>query len=80
MKKIHCWIIGAMLSLVFLANMAYSQVSDEVYYNRLYYLCKVWGHAKYYHTRIAAGLVNWDDALLPVVTAARNAPDRRGVQ
>jgi PKD repeat protein len=64
-----------LLLLVVATFQAYSQVSDEVYYERLFYLCKTWGHAKYYHTRIAAGLVNWDDELLPAVSGAKTAPD-----
>lgn len=48
-------------------------VSDSVYHERLFYLCKAWGHAKYYHTRIAAGLVNWDNELLNTLTAAKTA-------
>jgi carboxyl-terminal processing protease len=75
MKKTFLRLKWSLLLLLLAATMASAQpVSDEVYYNRLFYLCKVWGHAKYYHTQIAAGLVNWDDELLPVVTAARNAP------
>jgi len=48
-------------------------VTDSIYHERLFYLCKVWGYAKYYHTRIAAGLVNWDNELLNTVTAAKTA-------
>lgn len=64
-----------LLLLVLAAFQVYSQVSDEVYYQRLFYLCKTWGHAKYYHTRIAAGLVNWDNELLTAVSGAKTAPD-----
>ncbi|MHC1777162.1 MAG: GEVED domain-containing protein [Lentimicrobium sp.] len=62
------------LLLVVAAFQVNSQVvPDSVYHERLFYLCKVWGHAKYYHTRIAAGLVNWDNELLNTVTAAKTA-------
>jgi carboxyl-terminal processing protease len=63
------------LLLVVASFQANCQVSDEVYYERLFYLCKTWGHAKYYHTRIAAGLVNWDDELLTAASGAKSAPD-----
>jgi|GEM_PF-549336 len=64
-----------MLLLAAVSFQASAQVSDEVYHERLYYLCKVWGHAKYYHTRIAAGLVNWDNELLVAAAGAKIAPD-----
>jgi PKD repeat protein len=63
-----------LLLLVLAAFQVNSQVSDEVYYQRLFFLCKAWGHAKYYHTRIAAGLVNWDDELLTAAAGAKSAP------
>ncbi|MCK4662656.1 MAG: T9SS type A sorting domain-containing protein [Bacteroidales bacterium] len=48
-------------------------VPDSTYYKRLFYLCKVWGHAKYYHTEIANGNVNWDYELLAVINEIKNA-------
>jgi carboxyl-terminal processing protease len=63
-----------LLLLLIAAFQVNAQVSDEVYYQRLFYLCKTWGHAKYYHTRIAAGLVNWNNELLKAVSGAKNAP------
>jgi hypothetical protein len=53
---------------------AYAQVADTVYYKRLYYTCKAWGHAKYYHSRIAAGEVDWDDVLINALPGIKNAP------
>ena len=55
----------------------YAQVTDSVYYERLYYTCKVWGHAKYYHSKIAAGEVNWDDVLLNALPGIKNASDNQ---
>ena len=52
-----------------------AQVPDSVYYERLFYTCKAWGHVKYYHTETANGNVNWDDELLNVIDAIKNAPD-----
>ena len=57
------------------ALQSYSQpVPDSVYYQRLFYLGKVWGHAKYYHTEIANGSINWDDELLRAINGAKYAP------
>jgi hypothetical protein len=55
----------------------YAQLADSVYYERLYYTCKAWGHAKYYHSRIAAGLVDWDHVLYNVIPNIKNAPDNQ---
>jgi len=55
----------------------YAQVPDSIYYERLYYTCKVWGHAKYYHSRIAAGEVDWDDALLDALPNIKNAANNQ---
>jgi len=54
---------------------ANAQVADSIYYNRLYYTCKVWGHAKYYHSEIASGNVDWDNALLGSLNAIKTAPN-----
>jgi hypothetical protein len=51
----------------------FAQVTDSVYYERIYYTCKVWGHAKYYHSKIAAGEVNWDDVLLDALPGIKSA-------
>ena len=32
--------------------------ADSIYYNRLFYLCKAWGHVKYFHTGVANGSIN----------------------
>lgn len=64
-----------LLLMIIAAFQVNAQVSDEVYYQRLFYLCKTWGHAKYYHTRIAAGLVNWDYELLTAAAGAKTAAD-----
>ncbi len=68
-----CIIASLLCLLVF---QSYSQgIPDSVYYKRLFYLCKVWGHAKYYHTEIAAGHVNWDNELLKAIDGVKTAPD-----
>jgi PKD repeat protein/C-terminal processing protease CtpA/Prc len=65
--------ILSMLLVVAVFQVNSQVIPDSVYHERLFYLCKVWGHAKYYHTRIAAGLVNWDNELLTTVTAVKTA-------
>jgi hypothetical protein len=52
-----------------------AQVPDSIFYGRLYYTCKVWGHVKYYHTETAKGNVDWDNVLLASVHAIKTAPD-----
>jgi carboxyl-terminal processing protease len=53
-------------------------VPDSVYYDRLFYLCKAWGFAKYHHTGIAAGNINWDDELFKAIHGAKYAPTNEG--
>ena len=71
-KKLLLIIITTTLSIG-----TYAQVADSIYYERLYYTCKAWGHAKYYHSRIAAGKVGWDDVLLNALSGIKNAPDNQ---
>ena len=66
----------SLLFIIFLISFILSfgqTVPNEVYYERLYHLCKVWGFAKYHHTEIAAGNINWDDELLTCASAAKTA-------
>ncbi|MCX6223704.1 MAG: GEVED domain-containing protein, partial [Bacteroidia bacterium] len=69
--KITFRLIPAIM-LLSLTMQVFSQTTPD-YYNRLFYLCKAWGHAKYFHTQIAKGLVNWDDKLLAALPAVKNA-------
>ena len=55
----------------------YAQKDESTYYERLYYTCKAWGHAKYYHSEIASGAINWDDALLNAINGIKTAPDNQ---
>lgn len=66
------WVLFSILTIVLLNSSAQTP-SDSTYYKRLYYLCKVWGHAKYYHTEIAAGKINWDNELFTAVNGVENA-------
>ncbi len=49
--------------------------AQNSYYEQLYYVCKAWGHAKYYHTELAKGAINWDDELLDALENIKNASD-----
>lgn len=40
---------------------------------KLYYTCKVWGFAKYYHSRVSNCMVNWDSVLLHYLPIVDNA-------
>ncbi|MCD4747082.1 MAG: T9SS type A sorting domain-containing protein [Bacteroidales bacterium] len=62
-------------TIILLFFSCFAQVPDSIYYNRLFYVCKAWGHVKYYHTEIANGSVNWDDALINTLCGIKNAPD-----
>lgn len=48
---------------------AYTQTLQE----KLYYTCKVWGFAKYYHSEVSVCHVNWDSVLLHVLPLVRSA-------
>jgi carboxyl-terminal processing protease len=68
------WIPAILLLCI--SMQVFPQTAPTDYYSRLYYLCKAWGHAKYYHTEIAKGpsTVNWDEKLLTAITEVKNAP------
>ncbi|MDB4439012.1 T9SS type A sorting domain-containing protein [bacterium] len=54
----------------------YSQgLSDSVYHERLFYTCKAWGHFKYYHSEVANGNVNWDEALIEAIDGIKESED-----
>lgn len=61
--------------LLSLSLQVFPQTDPAAYYNRLFYLCKVWGHAKYFHTEVAKGpgTINWDNQLLTAIEATRTA-------
>lgn len=75
MKRVKTPILVLIAAITVMSNGVNAQVADSIYYNRLYYTCKVWGHAKYYHTEIAAGNVDWDDVLLGSLEAIKSAPN-----
>ncbi len=42
---------------------------------RLYYTCKIWGYAKYFHSEVSNCNVNWDSVLAANLYAIGNAAD-----
>ena len=62
-----------LLAVFFFASIGSLKAQSQDYYTYLYYLCKVWGHGKYFHSEVAAGNVDWDDKLLAAVAQVKNA-------
>ncbi len=79
MKSLYSfgWMLKWQLVILLVSGtgLAFGQNYDSAYLNRLYYTCKVWGFAKYHHTRIAKGEVDWDNVLLEQLTAIKRARD-----
>jgi len=75
MKTVKKTQLVLIFAITVMSIKATAQVADSIYYNRLYYTCKVWGHAKYYHTEIASGNVDWDNVLLGSFNAIKTAPN-----
>ncbi|WNJ20025.1 S41 family peptidase [Pontibacter sp. G13] len=74
MKLFHSSLL-VLVMLVAGAPRTFAQtVPDSIYEERLYLLCKVWGHAKYFHSKIAQGTVLWNQALLDALPAMETAP------
>ena len=76
MKTTRLFLMTVLVTILGITSL-YAQTEDSVYYERLYYTCKVWGHAKYYHSRIAAGEVDWDDVLLDALPNIKNATNNQ---
>lgn len=64
--------INLLLLVLIVSLSSFSQVTDSTYYKRLFYVCKAWGHVKYYHPNVAAGNVDWDLELLQFIPKVRN--------
>ena len=74
MNTITKWILIT-LSLL-MSFQLFSQVNyDNTDYKRLYYVCKAWGHAKYFHTEIAKGNIDWDYELITALNGIKDASD-----
>lgn len=66
--------ISLVTILVLILNPVFAQVStDSIYHEKLYYMCKIWGHAKYFHSEIAKGDINWDETLIDYIDIVKNS-------
>ncbi|MEM1328773.1 MAG: S41 family peptidase [Bacteroidota bacterium] len=63
-----------LLFALFFCAASFAQTTTTDYHNRLYYLGKVWGYAKYFHPSVANCTVNWDEVLLETVPKVKSAP------
>lgn len=61
-----------LILLVLLSGIASSSFGQPLN-EKLYYTCKVWGFAKYYHSEVSNCHVNWDSVLLRVLPMVRSA-------
>ena len=46
---------------------------NPTYQQKLYYACKIWGFAKYYHSGVSSGQVKWDSVLVSTLPLIKNA-------
>ena len=60
------------LFFVFFYHTGFAQVSNETYYNNLYYTCKVWGYLKYFHSSLNTNAINWDNVLIQNLSDLKN--------
>lgn len=67
-------ILSLFFSVSCFISSSFAQVPDSTYYKRLYMLGKVWGYAKYFHSAVAAGGLNWDNELITAIHGCKNAP------
>lgn len=60
-----------MLAALLVYNSSYGQ--EIPYQKRLYYTAKIWGFAKYYHSKVSTCQVDWDSVALAVLPDIKNA-------
>lgn len=68
MKQRHLNLMLSFSFLIQIVSSAQDSLVTEVYHERLYHLCKVWGYAKYTHPEVATCKVDWDQELLESVS------------
>jgi len=61
------------LILAILLSSLMLDASSQTLNEKLYYTCKAWGFAKYYHSEVSNCHVNWDSVLLHVLPMVRSA-------
>ena len=62
-----------LLMLTLPPRVLIAKSGEEQYYQRLYYSCKIWGYARYFHQNLGTDHVNWDEVLLSTLPLVRNA-------
>jgi carboxyl-terminal processing protease len=60
-------------TLLLLLCTQYIHAQPPSMQQKLYYTCKAWGFAKYYHSNVSVCNVNWDSVLLAVLPDVRSA-------
>lgn len=65
--------LAGILLIILLPGLSMAQDYDTTFLNRLLPTCKVWGYAKYFHTEIAKGNVDWDSVLLAQISLIQRA-------
>ncbi|TAL67759.1 MAG: T9SS type A sorting domain-containing protein [Bacteroidetes bacterium] len=69
MKKL---LVTLLLFVILSITNVFSQVNPDNT-QKMYYLCKVWGFLKYFHSEVAKGTKNWDSVLIKTIPFAENA-------
>lgn len=69
MKISTFFLLSLLIPLCFSIGLQAQNEEPEAHYERLYYLCKIWGQAKYFHSEVAAGAIDWDNELLRTARA-----------
>ncbi len=70
MKKLFLTFVIIVVSITSIIKA--QTAPDSTYYKRLYYTCKVWGFLKYFHSEVAKGTKNWDNALFQALDGVKN--------
>ncbi len=60
MKKV----LQLLFLFLFFTKSVFTQTVPVNPTTNLYYLCKIWGYMKYFHTEVAKGTNNWDEILI----------------
>jgi carboxyl-terminal processing protease len=56
--------ITILLLLFIFTGISFSQTTEINSTTNLYYLCKIWGYLKYFHTEVGKGEIDWDEVLI----------------
>ena len=65
--------LSTLAMLVLALGSIHAQADKTEYYQRLYYTCKVWGYAKYFHQNLRTEGINWDQVLLNSLDGVKSA-------